>query len=137
MIIQDVTALRQRFIETVKAANPNLVVIFDNQPNVTPPTNKVWCRFTVKPSDKDRVQLGVTKKYQQIGIATLQIIVPAQMGDAVGYTLVDQMDAAFKEWRSTDKAMVVDKTSCQVFNPSASEPNFIINFIIHWRSIRT
>lgn len=137
MLVTDANTLRARFIETVKAANPNLVVIYDNQPNVTIPTNKVWCRFQVKPTSKRRVQLGETKKYAQTGLASLQIIVPPQTGDAIGYTIADQMDAAFKEWRSADGAMTVTSTTAQVFPSSQAEPNFIINFIINWRSVRT
>ena len=135
-ITTDITALRSHFINTVETANPDLVVIKDNQPNEQPPANGPWARFVIRPGSKSIVEGGSLKRFQQLGIAIFQIMVPPQMGDAVGYDLADACDVAFKNWRSADGAVTVESTEYRIVPPTERSPFFQINYQLNWRSKR-
>lgn len=136
MINTDIETLRDVLLDTLNAAYPNLLILVDNQVEEQTPLDAVYCRFSVKPNTKNIVQIGSTKLYEQLGMAFLQIIIPPQQGDAIGYDIAQTFDNVIKGWRSSDKAMTVYQTGYQTFSPTDKEPNMIINHVTYWKSRR-
>lgn len=137
MIFDDVLAMRGRLLDTLAVTYPNMVIIFDNQEAATPPVDEVWCRFSVKPNTQQIATIGQTKRYNQAGIATLQIMVPEQMGDAIGYDVLDAWNSSIRDWRSDDSALYVYQTSTQPITPTEDDPSYKINHLSFYRSTRS
>jgi hypothetical protein len=136
MITDDIDTLRGQFLATVVADNPSLVVIYDNQPTVEPPVDEVWCRFVVRPGAKIVAEGGSTPRYKQLGTIILQIVVPPEFGDTVGYELAEQADAAFANWRSADRAVTVYETNYRTIPARNAGEEFTINYSAYWYSYR-
>ena len=137
MITDDLEALKQIALDTLAASFPTLTVFLDNEPNDTAPVNDPWCRFVIRPGAKVMTQAGQTKKYQQLGTAILQVIVPPQNHEARGYEIAEALDVVLRDWRSPDGRITVYETEYRTFPSSDKEPNFIINYNAYWRSLRT
>ncbi len=137
MITDDIAALKRIALDTLATSHPTLSVFLDNEPVEQQPVNQPWCRFVVRPGAKVIAQAGQTKKYQQLGIAFLQIIIPPQSHEVAGYQIAEALDAVLRDWRSPDGALTVYQTEYRTIPSSDKEPNFQINYMAFWKSIRT
>lgn len=137
MITDDLEALKQIALDTLSTDFPTLSVFLDNEPNAQPPVNVPWCRFVVRPGAKVVVQAGHTKKYRQLGIAILQIVIPPQTHETAAYHIAEALDEVMRDWRSDDGALIVYETEFRTVPSSDKDPNFIVNYLIKWRSYRT
>ena len=82
MLELDLTALNDRFFDGMDVEQYQVLV--ENQPEEELDETQLWCRWRIQPGASDAVETGVKRTYQQLGTATLQIVLPKGTGVAQG-----------------------------------------------------
>lgn len=132
MLQDDIQTLRTRLHETL--GQSGITIFYDNEGNQTPDATQVWCRFSVRPGEAEVVGRDQAAHFERTGFCILQIMVPEAEGSALGFVAAEQFEAAFRDWRSTDKALKVYRVSTQ---PVIGEKGYYqINTFVYWRSHR-
>lgn len=60
-----------------------------------PPKDSPWVRLTVLPGDQRQVSMGMLRRFRRVGVATVNIFVPAGRGDGLAKQLADSVAAIF------------------------------------------
>jgi hypothetical protein len=91
------STIRSRFNTQWSSLRPGIPVFFDNAgDDVTPPQNSAWVRLTVLPGQSQQVAMGNTRRWRRIGVAVLQIFVPAASGTGLAQELGDTVIEIFE-----------------------------------------
>lgn len=131
MLQLDIDALNARFASGMDA--DALQVLVENQPKQDIDETRIYCRWVIEPGDSQCVQTGLQKSYIQLGVATLQIIVPQGTYMDDGYAVRTHFTDLFRGWRSADKALTV----YQIKNETPRRDGYAeINCRIMWESLR-
>lgn len=114
--LDDLLAIRTRFVETWTAAHPTVPFIFDNEPATDQPEG-IWARLSIAPGHSKTRPLN-PPRYVQYGRVYLQVFVPEGEADAEGYRIAETFAQAFRNWRNTSPRIYCEQPE---FRPSQSD----------------
>lgn len=103
----DINQLTARFREGFDTSSNQVLTL--NKPAVTVDRSRPWCRFSVSPGERRRVENGVTPNYLQLGGVFLRVFVPKALGVSAGDDLLDKWDRLMTDWRSADGALQIGR----------------------------
>ncbi|WP_454883996.1 hypothetical protein [Sphingomonas oryzagri] len=132
MIELDLAALNGRFFDTFDPDSNQIIV--DNQPAEDLDETQISLHWTIEPGSCEIVQIGTAPVYEQLGVATLQIVIPTGQGTKPGYAIREQFMDAFRAFKSDDKKLRVYGTSQTQEN---RDIGLQLNARIKWESYRT
>lgn len=88
--------VRGRFASEWLIQQPNVPVFYDNAGVDTIPRDSSWVRLTVLFGESAQVEFGNQRRWRRIGIAAVQIFVPAGVGDGLAQELGDSVTAVYE-----------------------------------------
>lgn len=136
MLSQDRAALNKEMRETFESNMPGIAYhLADTGYDLD--ESKTSAVFAFNPDEATILTISSANVWQQLGIATLQIMQPKDLdveeGEPDVWDIADIATAAFKGWRSDDK-----KTEVYKFHPQRipNDKYVQLNLLIYWRSKR-
>jgi len=131
MISEDVNALTNRFFDLFDETDVNILV--EGQPTIDVDETRCWMRFTVSPGFGKQSTMSENAKFQQLGVATLQVFAPEGHGTYEAFQIQDKFMLGFRNWRSADKKIHVYKSS----NDKSTQDGYTqYNINVFWESQR-
>jgi len=88
-------AIRARFATQIETGQ-SLVTVYDNQAQNPPTDGSLWCRFSVRDGDSNRITVGV-KRYRHQGVAIAHLYGPIGSGDGVLLAMAEAVVTAFRD----------------------------------------
>jgi hypothetical protein len=110
----------------------DVLLVLENQPSAEEPTDAVWCRLSNRPAYQRQIELGSNPKFELLGSTIIQVFVPLEAGEAIGFDVLSAVDSQIKRWRSTDKKMKVYESQFQSVPARKDDAYFQINYTILW-----
>ena len=106
--LDDITAIRTRFIDLWSVAHPAVPFALDNEPPIETPTRSIWARLDVIPGAERKRILGSAPRYEQIGRVYFRVYAPAGEANGEPWALAESFAAIFREWDSPDFRIRLD-----------------------------
>lgn len=91
----DAQVIRQRFEAQWPAAASPVVPHTFGDVRYTPPNDGPWVRLTVIPGPQVQASKGLRRRFRRVGLAVVDIFVPAGSGDGLAVALGDAVTDIF------------------------------------------
>ncbi|WP_188064140.1 hypothetical protein [Sphingobium sp. KCTC 72723] len=134
MLAKDIEDLNQHAIDGFSVSAPNLAVYIGDEDG-EPDESRIWARFVINPSDNSLATIGNGKVYNQLGIATLQIMQPKNLPvaetDLGAWDIADIAMHIFRDFRGSEQQIEIYRCTPQRI-PNGSYLQ--INLLIYYRS---
>lgn len=128
----DEVALTARFREGFDTSSKQVLTL--NKPSTSVDRSKPWCRYTVSPYERRRVENGVAPRYLELGSVFLQVFTPKAVGLSSGDELVSRFQNLMTDWRSGDGAVQVGRMTRTL---SEEADHYQVTIRYSYQSLRT
>lgn len=113
----DASTIRQLFEANWPVQQPSVNQFFGDV-DLDPPDTSAYVRLTVVPGDQIQVTMGTTRRFRRVGIASVEIRVPAGSGDGEAQELGDSVAVVLQG--KTVSGVILRGTSLQRVGPEGA-----------------